>query len=98
MKECTRKELTVKSAFPNKQTPAFYNMVVLNPEKLTENKWIIPWTLFCNYKKYGMNCGMKLRIHSQTSMVATVEVWEWIGKFIQHFSGFMIIYLCWDSS
>ena len=30
-------------------------------------------------------CEMKFFIHSQTSAVATVEVWEWISNFIPHF-------------
>ena len=28
----------------------------------------------------------------------TVEVWEWISNFIPHFSGYVIIYPCWDES
>ena len=29
---------------------------------------------------------------------AAVEVWEWIGNFIPHFSEHMITYPCWDYS
>ena len=31
-----------------------------------------------------VKCGMKLLIHSQTSMIAAVEAWEWISNFIPH--------------
>ena len=29
---------------------------------------------------------------------AAVEVWEWIHKFIPHFTGYVITYPCWDLS
>ena len=32
-----------------------------------------------------VRCGIELLIHSQTSMTAPLEVWEWIGYFIPHF-------------
>ena len=34
---------------------------------------------------------MKLFIQSQTSTVATVEVWVWISKFIPHLAGHVLI-------
>ena len=40
--------------------------------------------------------GMKLLIHSQTSMV--VKVWKWISNFIPNFTGHVITYPCWDWS
>ena len=33
---------------------------------------------------------MTLLIHSQTSTVATVKVWDWISNFIPHFTGHVI--------
>ena len=28
----------------------------------------------------------------------TVEVWEWVSKFIPYFTGTLIAYICWDWS
>ena len=39
--------------------------------------------------------GMKLLIHSQTSLV---EVWEWISNLILHYTGHVITYPCWAES
>ena len=41
---------------------------------------------------------MKLLIHSQTSTLQTVNVWEWISKFIPHGIMDLITYQCCDLS
>ena len=45
-----------------------------------------------------IKCEMKSLINSQTSAVASVEFGEWISNFILHFTGYVIIYPCWDWS
>ena len=41
---------------------------------------------------------MELLSHSQTSMAAAIEVWEWVSNFIPHFTGHMITYPWWNLS
>ena len=36
---------------------------------------------------HPVRCGMKFIIHSQTSMVATINVWEWISNFTSLYNG-----------
>ena len=33
---------------------------------------------------YNIECGMKLRIHFQTSTVQPLKFWQWIGNLIPH--------------
>ena len=45
-----------------------------------------------------IKCVMKLLTHSRTSTVEPLKFKKWISNFITYFTGYMIIYPCWDLS